>query len=145
MLALAAMTLLPATARAETILGQRIFVEFAFDLSTSELAAAERYGATYFTKAKAAGRPLTARVARSDSTILISLESVAICERAKGCPLLVFRDITKKPVLERFAFQNLILDYREKGTFLILRVWNTTTECLVSNVLRAKCKDVSPK
>jgi hypothetical protein len=129
-------------ALAESVAGRRIFVEFAFDPTTAEMAAAERHGAELFAKAKAARRPVTVRAARSDSTTLLSLESVAICERAKGCPLLVFRDITKAPVLQRSAFQNLILEYREAATFLILRVWDTTTECRISNVTKAVCHDL---
>lgn len=142
---LALLALAPGPVRGETILGQRLFVEFASEPSSPEWAAAERWGAKYFAKATAAGHPIIPRVARTNSTVLISLESVAICDRAKGCPLLVFRDVAKAPVLETTSFQNLILDYRDKGTYLIIRVWDATRECLISGGGRARCKDVAAK
>jgi hypothetical protein len=132
-------------AMAETILARRVFTEFAYDPSMAELTAAERYGAQYITKGKEAGRPVRFSVARGQSVTLISLESVAVCERAKGCPLLVFNDLSKPPILEDFAFQNLILDYRESGTFLIIRVWDKTRECQMTRVGKAKCQDISAK
>ncbi len=140
----AAMLLGDGRARAENVVGSRIFVEFGFDTTAPEMKAAQRWGAELFAKAKAAGRPVTMRVARSDATILIMLESVAICDRVKACPLLVFRDITAKPVLKTTAFQNLILDYRDTGTYLIIRIWDSTKECRVSNVAVAKCRDPKP-
>lgn len=139
---LTVLTVISITAQAETVVGHRIFADFGFDPSTPEIDAAERAVPELFAKAKAASHPITMKVARSDATTLISLESVVICERAKGCPLLVFRDIAKKPVLVTTSFQNLILDYRDKATFLIIRVWDTTTECQISNVGKAKCHEV---
>ncbi len=139
---LAALMAAPLAARAESVIGRRIFVEFGFDTTAPEMAAAERAVPQLFAKAKAAGRPVTAKVARSEATTLISLESVAICDRAKGCPLLVFRDIAQKPILVSASFQNLILDYRDKATFLVIRVWDTTTECRVSNVPKAICRRI---
>ncbi len=131
----------PPALGAETEAGRRIFVDFAFDPTTAEMEAAQRWGAEHFAKAKSAGRPVRVSVARSDSTTLLSLESVAICERARGCPLLVFRDVTKPPVLSRSSFQNLVLDYRDKATVLIIRVWDTITECQISNTAKATCRD----
>jgi hypothetical protein len=143
---ISAMLVLPtASPRAEAVLSRRIFVEFLTSPSSQELTAAERWGAKWYSKAEAAGRPVAIRVARNDSTTLISLESVAICERAKGCPLLVFRDIGKSPVLESFSFQNLILDYRDKGTFLIIRVWETVSECSLPTSGKGRCKHIPKK
>ena len=139
---MAALMVIPLAAQAETVTGSRIFADFGFDPTVPEMAAAERAVPQLFAKAKAAGSPITVKVARSDATILISLESVAICERAKGCPLLVFREIGQKPVLVTSSFQNVIVDYRDKGTFLIIRVWDTTTECKVSNTAKAKCRQI---
>jgi len=133
--------LVPFAAGAETPVGRGVFADFAFDPTTAELKAAERWGAELLARAKAAGRPVRISVARGEATTLISLESVAICERAKGCPLLVFRDITMPPVLTRSSFQNLILDYRDEGTFLVIRVWETVTECRISGVPKAICRD----
>jgi hypothetical protein len=135
---------LPGAAQAESVVGRRIFADFAYPATTPEMDAAERAVPDLFAKAQKAGRPINAKVARSDSTTLISLESVAICERAKGCPLLVFRDITQKPVLISSSFQNLILDYRDKGTYLIIRIWDQTTECRISGVTRAICHPMPP-
>ena len=136
------MIVAPLAAEAETVVGHRIFADFGNDPSTPEIAAAERAAPELFAQAKAADRPINIKVARSESTTLISLESVAICERAKGCPLVVFRNLTQKPVLVTSSFQNVIVDYRDKGTYLIIRVWSTTTECLISNVSKAICHDV---
>ena len=141
----AAMLAASTTAQAETVTGRRVFADFAYPATTPEMEAAERAIPQLFAKAQKAGRPITAKVARSDATTLISLESVALCERAKGCPLLVFRDITQKPVLISSSFQNLILDYREKGTYLIIRVWDNTTECRISGVAKAICHPMPAK
>ncbi|RAU21223.1 hypothetical protein CU669_14520 [Paramagnetospirillum kuznetsovii] len=143
LLALAVLVVLAGPVGAETIESRNIFVEFLANPSAPELVAAERFGAKWFAKGEAAGRPVTISVARNDATTMISFESVAVCERAKGCPLLVFRDIAAKPVLETMSFQNLILQYRDKGTYLVIRVWDNTTECLVSGVLKARCKPVT--
>lgn len=142
-LALAA-ALVSASAGAAEIVGSRIFVETAFPPTTAELKAARKWAPELFSQAEAAGRPVTVRVARSGRTLMISLESVAICDRVRACPLLVFRDITKSPVYRGGAFENLILDYRETGTWLILRVWETTTECRISDVAKAICRPVTP-
>ena len=130
------------TAEAETVVGHRIFAAFDADPSTGEITAVEHAVPQLFTKAKDAGSPITIKVARSDATTMVSLESVAICERAKGCPLVVFRDLGEKPVLVTSSFQNLIVDYREKATFLIIRVWDTTTECQISKVPKAICHQI---
>lgn len=132
-------------AGAEEVMGNRIFVEFAYDASTPELDAAEKWGRAYFTKAKAAGRPVRLSVARSRGNTLISFESVAICDRVRACPLLVFRDLTARPVLETTAFQNVLLEYRGQDVFVVIRLWETTTECRLANTGRARCRKVPPK
>jgi len=137
--------LLPLPAWAETQEGNRIFVEFAYDASTPELDAAEKWGAAHFQKAKAAGRPLRLSVGRSRGTTLISLESVAICDRVKACPLLVFRDLTARPILETTSFQNVLIEYRETEIFLVIRLWEEITECRITSMGRARCKKVPKK
>jgi len=129
---------------AEEKVGSRIFVETAFPPTTAELKAAHKWAPELFSQAEAAGRPVTVRVARSGRTLMLSLESVAICDRVRACPLLVFRDITKSPVYRGGAFQNLILDYREGSTWLILRVWENVTECRISDVAKAICRPYTP-
>lgn len=136
------MVLAALAAEAKTVVGSQIFAEFAFTPTAPELKAAKHSAAALFARAKAAGHPIDARVARSDATTLISLESVAICTRAKGCPLLVFRDIGHPPVLVTSSFQNVIVDYRDTATTLIIRVWDTTTECRISGVAKAICRTV---
>jgi hypothetical protein len=144
--ALAALALLglvaPAAARDQ--IPSRNFVETLYAPSSGELKAARRWAGDKFDRAEAAGRPVTVRVARSEGTTMISLESVAICDRVKACPLLVFRDITRPPILETGAFQNLVLDYRQDGTYLILRVWESVQECRISGVTKARCHPLAP-
>jgi len=129
-----------APAEAETPVGSRVYVETVFPPNALELKAARRWGRDLFAQADAAGRPVTLRIGRSEATVLMSFESVAICDRVRACPLLVFRDITKSPVYRGGAFENLRLDYREDGTWLILRVWDDVTECKITNVPRARCR-----
>ncbi|KIL99471.1 hypothetical protein CCC_03987 [Paramagnetospirillum magnetotacticum MS-1] len=127
-------------ARAETVEGNKIFIEFSYDASSPELEAAEKWGRAHFAKAKAAGRPLRLSVGRSRGTTLISLESVAICDRVKACPLLVFRDLTARPILETSSFQNVLIEYRGTEIFLVIRLWDEITECRITGMGRAKCK-----
>ncbi len=134
------LTLACPAAQAETLLGNRIFIEFAYDPSTPEMTAAQRWAAPHFRKAKAAGSPVRVSVGRSRGTTLISLESVAICDRVKACPLLVFRDLTARPILETTSFQNVLIEYREQEIFLVIRLWEETTECRITGMGRAKCK-----
>jgi len=137
--------MMAAGATARTPVPTRYFIETLYPPTTAELEAARRHAGETFERAEAAGRPLTVRVARSEATILISLESVAVCDRVKACPLLVFRDITRPPVLITGAFQNVVLDYREDGTYLILRVWNDLSECRISGVVKAHCYPIKPE
>ena len=140
---LAALMVLPwADAGAETIEGSKIFIEFAYDPSEPELMAVRRAGARHFAKANAAGRPVRISVARSRGTTMMSLESVAICDRVKACPLLVFRDLTAKPILETTAFQNVLVEYRGPEIFLIIRVWDDVKECKLPTLGLAKCRPV---
>ena len=132
--------LVPGPAVARDMVPTRYFVETRHAPSALELKAARRWAADAFDRAEQAGRPVTVRVARAGPTVMVSLESVAICDRVKACPLLVFRDLNKPPVLSTGAFQNLVLEYRDTGTYLILRVWDEVSECLISGVTRARCR-----
>ncbi|ARJ67898.1 hypothetical protein WV31_20725 [Magnetospirillum sp. ME-1] len=142
---MAALALTIPPARAETLEGNRIFVEFAYDPSTPEMEAAEKWARPHFAKAKAAGRPIRVSVGRSRGTTLISLESVAICDRVKACPLLVFRDLTARPILETTSFQNVLIEYREQEIFLVVRLWEDVSECRITGMGRAKCRKVPKK
>lgn len=142
----ALLLLLPApTVQAETLEGNRIFVEFAYDPSTPELDAAEKWARAHFAKAKAAGRPIRVSVGRSRGTTLISLESVAICDRVKACPLLVFRDLMARPILETTSFQNVLIEYRGQEIFLVIRLWEDISECRITGMGRAKCGKAAKK
>ncbi|WP_043746344.1 hypothetical protein [Paramagnetospirillum magneticum] len=145
MILAAVMLLLCLPARAEEVEGNRIFIEFSYDPSTPELEAAQKWGRAHYAKAKAASRPVRLSVGRSRGTTLISLESVAICDRVKACPLLVFRDLTARPILETSSFQNVLIEYRDKEIFLVIRLWEETTECRITGMGRAKCRKVPKK
>jgi len=142
---LLALIFLTDPATADTVVGNRVFLDFAFEPSVKELAAAKRWGREYFAKADAAGRPVTVRVARTNSTSLLSLESVAICDRVKACPLLVFRDFAARPVLNTTAFQNVVIEYRNNETYLSYRLWDTVNDCRISNVGKALCRKTKAK
>jgi hypothetical protein len=129
-------------ARAGALQGNRIFVEFAYDPSPTELRAAKKWAKEAFAKAEAAGRPIRVNVARSRGTTLMSLESVAICTRAEACPLLVFRDLTDRPILETHAFQNVLIEYREKEIYLVIRLWNKISECRITTNAKSRCHEV---
>ena len=115
---------------------------FILQPSTTQLKAIKRYGREPIARAEAAGRPVHPLVAINQSTTLISLESVAICDRQAGCPLLVFRDITKSPVLVTSSYQNVVLAYRGAKTVLILKTAGPDQECPLPLTGRAKCKVV---
>jgi len=121
---------------------EEVIVRPAFALlpSTTQLQAAKKFGKDLMDKAEKAGRPALPHVAMEGSTTLISLESVAICDRDNGCPLLVFRDITQKPVLVTASFQNVAIIYRGAKTFLVLKSVGPDRECLLPPAgSRAKC------
>ncbi|MBI3444433.1 MAG: hypothetical protein HY055_03510 [Magnetospirillum sp.] len=146
-LAILALVLLlpPAIAQAEAIEGNRIFVEFAYDPSEPELVAVRKHAAKHLAKANAAGRPARISVARYRGNTLISLESVAICDRVKACPLLVFRDLTARPILETTAFQNVLLEYRGNDVYVVIRLWDDLKECRLPPQGMARCKPVAKK
>jgi hypothetical protein len=114
--------------------------QFRLDPGLAHLAALERYAKPQLAKANAAGRPAQPRVALLGGTTLISLESLALCDRVKGCPLLVFRDITKRPVLVTTSFQNVMIEVKGSKTTLVLRDAGPDRECVISTGMSAKCR-----
>ena len=110
--------------------------------SVTQLAAIKKYAADPIARAERAGRPATPRIAINQSTTLISLESVAICDRANGCPLLVFRDITQRPTLITSSYQNVTMIYRGAKTLLILKNSGPDRECLLPPTGRGKCHPI---
>jgi len=139
-----ALATLPFAAAAEED-GVLVRPAFILQPSTTQLAALKKFGRDLIARAEAAHRPVHPLVAINQSTTLISLESVAICSRETGCPLLVFRDITKPPVLVTASYQNVTLAYRGAKTVLILKTAGPDQECLLPLTGRARCKVVKPE
>ncbi|MBI2236591.1 MAG: hypothetical protein HYU60_06535 [Magnetospirillum sp.] len=117
---------------------------FSASPSMHEVAAVKKFAKPQVAQAMAAKRPFELSVARAGGTTLISLESVALCNRDDGCPLLVFRNIDKAPVLTTMSFHNLVLEYRGKATYLIPRRSGPRMECLISTESRAVCRPPKP-
>lgn len=117
---------------------------FRLDPSLVHLDAVNKYAKSQVDKAKAAGRPIQPRVAISGGTTLISLETMALCDAAKGCPLLVFRDINKRPVLVTTSFQNVLIEVKGTKTTLVLRDSGPDRECVVSAGPTAHCQPRKP-
>ena len=99
-----------------------------------------KYAKPLLDKAVKGGHPVEPRVANLPAMIIISLESVHVCDWAKGCPLLVFRDITKAPTLQDYAYQNMSITQRKDKTYLILHGDGPVTrDCLIPAAGKAKC------
>jgi len=124
----------------------RQMLTFYFHTTTLQDQALDKYAHAELQKAEQAGRPVEPRVAMLPGMVVISLESVTICDRKRGCPLLVFRDITQKPTLKDFSYQNISITQRPKGTFLYLRDEDGNKECFIppgggkANCVRPKKK-----
>jgi hypothetical protein len=115
-------------------------VEFDPFPSAAEIAAAKRWAKPQFARAFADGRPFALSVAHAGGTTMISLEAVSLCNAADGCPLLVFRDLSQRPVLTTMSFHNLMIEYRTAGTYVIPNRSGPKQQCLVSGVPVAKCR-----
>lgn len=105
-------------------------------------AAIKKYAKNEIAQAIAAKRPILPRVAMLPGMTIISLESVAICDLTKGCPLLVFRDMAGAPTLKDFSYQNIVIIYRSKQTALVLTGSGPDRECIIPPKGRAKCGPV---
>ena len=130
---------LVAAARAEEPL--RLPIQFDASLSVQVLDAAKRWGAQWIARGKASGQPVVLRMVTVESVELISLQSPAVCDRVKGCPLLVFHGIDKPPVLISNSFENILERERPDGIELILRSDGAPDRaCLVTRAARASCR-----
>ena len=138
------LALLPAAAAAAEVEATRVVPMFTASPSAPEIAAVKKFAKAQSAQAMAAKRPFELSVARSGATTLVSLESVALCNRDDGCPLLVFRKLDKAPVLTIMSFHDVVLDYREKGTYLIPSRSGPRVECLISTETKAVCKPPKP-
>ena len=130
----------PALAQQEVDPHDSQAVTFYFHTSPVQEKALKKYAKADLDKAQKAGQVVEPRVSLLPGMIIISLEAAALCDWAKGCPLLVFRDITKAPSLQDYAYQNMSITQRKKGTYLILHGDGPTTrECLIPKIGKAKC------
>ena len=107
--------------------------------SALDMTGVKKYAKEEIAKATAANRPILPRVAMLPGMTVISLESVAICDSAKGCPLLVFRDIAKSPTLKDFSYQNIVIIYRPKATVLVLTSSGPDRDCTIPKLGKARC------
>jgi hypothetical protein len=122
----------------------RQMLTFYFHPSPAQDKALDHYAHADLQKAEKAGYPVEARTAMLPGMIIISLESITLCDRVRGCPLLVFRDIAKAPTLQDYSYQNISISQGTKGTFLYLRAEGPDRECLVPLAGRARCSKVKP-
>jgi hypothetical protein len=90
-----------------------ILVDFHRGASSEELAAVRRWARADLAKARAAGRPAEVRAASVANVVILVLESVALCDRDTGCPILAFTDLTARPALYDRSFENML--YRPQG------------------------------
>ena len=119
---------------------------FYFQTTPLQETALDKYAHADLAKALQAGHPVEPRVSLLPGMIVISLESVSICDRKRGCPLLVFRDITKKPTLQDYSYQNVSITERPKGTYLFLRDEIGNKECLIPRAGTGRCtRPTKPK
>lgn len=121
----------------------RQMLTFYFHTTPVQDKALDKFAHAELTKAEQAGRPVETRTAMLPGMILISLESVAICDWQRGCPLLIFRDIAKAPSLQDYSYQNISIGQTAKGTVLYLRDGDGDKECLIPKSGKARC--VRPK
>lgn len=124
---------------------QRLLI-FDATLSVQELNAAKRWGREWIAKGEAAAQPVVFRTVRVEGVVLISLQSVAVCDRWKGCPLLGFNGIDQPPVLLASSFENILAEERPAGLALTLRLrGEPDRQCLVRPAGRATCRPVAAK
>ncbi len=117
----------------------RQMLTFYFHTTPLQDKALDKFAHQDLVRAEQAGRPVEPRVAMLPGMILISLESVTICDSDKGCPLLIFRDITKPPTLIDSSYQNISIAQTPKGTSLYLRDGVGDKVCVIPQIGKGKC------
>jgi hypothetical protein len=110
--------------------------------SINQIDAAHRSAPGLFAKARATHRPIEIKTAMAGGLILLSLQSVAICNRDRGCPLLVFTNIFQPPVLRDMSFENILIEYGKTGESVVLRTAGPDRACAIPRVGRAVCREV---
>lgn len=128
----------PVAAAAET--PDRVLLTFSQAPSAAELAAAQRQGADLLAKAKAARRNVILRVAREPVLVLVLFESDALCDLDSGCPVLVFRDVTRPPVLNLRSFADVRVEYRKTGAVVLPHRRGAAEECPVPSTGKGRCR-----
>ncbi len=129
-------------AAAAVPLKDRQMVVFYVDPSINQINAAHNYAPETFARAKAAGWPVTIKSAMAGGLILLSLQSVAVCNRVKGCPLLVFTNIFQPPVLTSMSFENVLIEYYHHSRSVVLRTEGPDRDCSIPPVGRSVCRVV---
>jgi hypothetical protein len=119
-----------------------VMVRPLFDLlpTLHQLDLIRRHAGEVVTRAEKGGQVAQPVVAMTGSTTLISLESAVVCNRAKGCPMLVFRDTNQPPLMVTASYENIALVYRGDKVLLILKSNGPDQECLLPVSGRATCK-----
>lgn len=136
----------PAHAQQQVDVHDSQALTFYFHTTPVQDKALNKYVRPELDKAEKGHRPVEPRVAMLPGMIVISLESVLLCDWLRGCPVLVFRDITKAPVLKDYSYQNISITQRPKGTYLILRGDGPAVrECLIPKTGRARCAPAAVK
>lgn len=118
----------------------RVLARFTQSPSAEEWAAIRKYAKTDLDKARAANRMVEPLVARMGGSVLVTLRSVALCDPRQGCPLMVFRQIDRKPVFAGMSFEDVLLVYRGDRTFLVPSGPGPRQECQVSGLPKARCR-----
>ena len=135
----------PAVAQQQVDPHDQQALTFYFHSTPLQEKALGRFARDDLDKAAKRGRPVEVRVCELPGMIVISLESVALCDIKRGCPLLVFRDITKPPVLQDYSYQNISITERKGKSYLILRGdGENLRDCLIPPSGRAKCSPGKP-
>ena len=135
----------PAAAQQQVDPHDQQALTFYFHSTPRQEAALDKYARADLDKAVKGGHPVEVRVCELPGMIVISLESVGLCDIKRGCPVLVFRDITKPPVLQDYAYQNMSITDRKGKSYLILRGdGDNMRDCLIPTSGRAKCSPGKP-
>lgn len=110
--------------------------------SLTEIERTAKYARHLLAQAGASGQEVDLRVARDEDLVLINVRAPALCSPDRGCPLLAFRTIGRKPVLETVAFANVVVFRPPKkpdDLHIITQSGQGLTDCLIPPMGRVKC------
>ncbi|MGE5548699.1 MAG: hypothetical protein ACM33T_17470 [Solirubrobacterales bacterium] len=132
--------LLASAASAGEVQGERELVILDRPPSAEEIKLATRHGAHLLGRARAAKETVQLRVNTYRDVVMMNLLAPSLCDPAKGCPLLVIRDLSRRPVLETVAYANVLASVRGDTITLTFQSGQTWTECTFSRGGRGRCK-----